>query len=158
MNTQTLYDDWRARTQAQKATVRNVMDANFRRADALGVHTRFGESVSDSDTNLTAETSTFAEEFHRGNDTSKDHHKCKQKEISRLASGPALDPLTNRTLRDEATKYLLLHPDLKGVTINYKCKSLYFHTSINPAKIYNSQNKLRPSGASHEWHVLIVKN
>jgi hypothetical protein len=44
MNTQALYQEWK-KAQALSGTpsVRNVMDANFRRADAQGVHTRFAE-------------------------------------------------------------------------------------------------------------------
>jgi hypothetical protein len=136
-------------------------------------------------TNLTAETSTSTEglpesseeqqgtnvapaltnynekTYHHGNDTSRKIHKAASKGIPLLVAGPVMAPLTNRTLRDEATKYLLLHQDLKGVTINYKKKSLYFHTSINPERIYNSR-VTRPGGGlrqhKHEWHDLIVKN
>jgi hypothetical protein len=50
MNTQTMYQNWKNKTQTQTEapTVLNVMDVNFKRADACGVHTRFTDPVSDS--------------------------------------------------------------------------------------------------------------
>jgi len=52
MSTTTRYQEWLQRQaetpQTEVPTVRNVMDANFKRADACGVHTRFADPESDS--------------------------------------------------------------------------------------------------------------
>ena len=89
--------------------------------------------------------------FHHGNDAYAQHHISKGEELQ--TGWKDAD-----SSYEDVTEYLLLHPDLKGVTINTRLKKFYFHTSINTARIYNSVNKMTEGQRKHEHHVLIVKN
>ena len=103
-------------------------------------------------------TTRIEKSFHYKCDTGLIAHKVAQKDIPLLAVGVWTNPDTQKKLRDDATEYLLLHPDLKGVTINYKVKALYFHKAIHPDEIYDGNHKMMPRQRRHEHHDLIVKN
>ena len=62
--------------------------------------------------------------------------------------------------RDEAIKLFSKNQNIKGISYNEKCHSVYLHSKIDPAKWRNKNNptfKGKPSNR-HENHTLVIFN